>query len=350
MPTYSNGTLYFAGSAGYQQVQVTLSGNGLVVLSDDGVTQYARANRDEISVASKVANLPREVVLPNKDLLNIEADENLNHWLDTPAGSKQSIETVAVKLESSRVWLIASILLSPLLLFGTFKYLVPALAITFADYVPDSLTAVTSRHTLAVLDRTLLSPSTLPDETASKIRASFSPLLAAYSRDGRRYRVLFRQTDAMGANAFALPDGTIVFTDDIIELMGTEPGDLQAILLHEIGHVEHNHSMRLVAESLATTLIITYFFGDVSGLIELFMGVSGTVVENQYSQRLEWEADGFALEQGAKFNLEPKAFVSAMSKLADALPPDSQSEHFFSSHPLLQERINRAREAQQNQH
>ena len=124
------------------------------------------------------------------------------------------------------------------------------------------------------------------------------------------YDVQFRQSEAFGPNAFALPDGTIVFTDDWAELLEQEQRLLEAILLHEIAHV--NHSMQMVAESIVATIAISYFVGDVSGAVEAFMGVGTSVMQND-SHRLMNEADNYAIEQLREMR-GPQDFADAMKR------------------------------------
>ncbi|RDV27433.1 hypothetical protein DXV75_05220 [Alteromonas aestuariivivens] len=335
------GQYYLAGSSSCQRVIVRITEKQLLVSGSEGGELVCCSEQPELKVQSRVGNLPREVVLPNRDMLYVEGGPELDSWLDG-----NSHMSVASKLEKSRAWLIGSLVFSPILLFGIFKYLVPALAITFAAYVPYSLTKVTSAHTLAALDKSILNASQLDAQRQSDLQMAFSATIEQFSDDEKFYKVLFRDSDEMGANAFALPDGTIVFTDGIVELMDGDAQLLNAVLLHEIGHVEHRHSMRMIAESLASTLIISYFFGDVSGAVELFFGVSGTVVQNQYSQKLEWQADEFALQQAPRVGLQPEDFADAMQTLADSHPGNDYLMRLFSSHPSIEERIERARAAQ----
>src|SRR5690606_15515209 len=110
---------------------------------------------------------------------------------------------------------------------------------------------------------------------------------------------------------------------------------LDAILLHEIGHVEHNHSMQMIAESLVATLTISYVFGDLSGAIESFMGIGSAVVQNQFSQEHEWDADNFALKQLKQLSRNPDDFAAAMRKLAERQPENSEAAAWFNSHPML---------------
>ena len=90
----------------------------------------------------------------------------------------------------------------------------------------------------------------------------------------------------------------------------------------------------------------TYFFGDVSGVFETFMGASNTLINNQFSQKLETEADDFALRHASAAGLTPEDFADALESLASSLPPESEMDKILSSHPMLKDRIEKARAAQ----
>ncbi|MDU0356297.1 M48 family metallopeptidase [Paraglaciecola aquimarina] len=221
--------------------------------------------------------------------------------------------------------------------------MIPGVAVHFADYVPNKAIQIASEHTLYSLDKTLLDESKVDAKLQQRYREHWQQTLGQLTLEDAQYSLNFRHSDKMGANAFALPDGTIVVTDDLLSLIDNNQDLLQAILLHEIGHVERNHSMRLIAETLATSLAIDYFFGDLGGMIEVFAGLSNTIVQNQFSQKLEWEADNFALTQIEALGLDPESFALAMEKLAESLPDESKLDTLMQSHPLMKERIENAR-------
>jgi Zn-dependent protease with chaperone function len=159
-----------------------------------------------------------------------------------------------------------------------------------------------------------------------------------------RLNIQFRQSETMGANAFALPNGTIVITDELVKLIGDNHDLLTAILLHEIGHVEHKHFMRLISESLATSISVNYFFADLGGLAEFVAGVSNIIVQNQFSRKLEWEADNYALSKLVELGMDRESFAEAMQKLAVTLPKESKLTLLLQSHPSMQSRIDNAKD------
>lgn len=286
---------------------------------------------------SKLGNLPREIYLPDGDKLVCYGVRALDEWLD------KKKRTTLFAMESQRKWLIISLLLVPLSLYGLFGFLVPWAAVNFAAYVPDSVKHLASKQTLKALDHSVLGPSQLSATEKAHMRGQFDQVLAVIHTQHNHFNIVFRQGNIMGPNAFALPDGTIVFTDEIIELLDNQQDLLDAILLHEVGHVERNHAMQMVAESLFATIVISTYFGDVTGALDLFMGAGSTLVHNQFSQEHEWEADNYALRQLKLMHRDPATFAQAMEKLASLMPSTDESvSQWFSSHPHIEARIENA--------
>ncbi|WP_416305631.1 M48 family metallopeptidase [Neptunicella sp. SCSIO 80796] len=329
------GQLYKSGSASASSVTLHLEGNELVICAaeNDSITRYVQT---QLKAKSRIGNLPREVLMPDGDFLVFQSTPDVDSWLDGNGEGRVS------NMESSRHWIYLSLLLVPLSLYVIFGFVLPWMAVAMADYVPDSVKRVASRQTLNAMDRTILDASELAPEDKQRILQSFEALVSQIDTEHRQFHIYFRQSDVMGANAFALPDGSIIFTDDMIELVDKQQPILDAILLHEIGHVEHNHSMQMIAESLVATLTISYVFGDLSGAVESFMGIGSAVVQNQFSQEHEWDADNFALKQLKQLSRNPDDFAAAMQKLAELQPENSEAAAWFSSHPMLKARIDNA--------
>ena len=72
----------------------------------------------------------------------------------------------------------------------------------------------------------------------------------------------------MPANAFALPGGTVVMTDAIVQAAadkGISDDALVGVLAHEIGHVVHRHGMRMVVEQGVLNMGLGLAFGRCVG-------------------------------------------------------------------------------------
>lgn len=90
-------------------------------------------------------------------------------------------------------------------------------------------------------------PSRLPTARQAEISRRFEALQAP--DDGvPAYEIVFRANRRLPANAFALPSGTLILTDDLVKLAKTD-NHLMAVLAHELGHVQARHGLRLVIQA-----------------------------------------------------------------------------------------------------
>ena len=333
----AKGQLYPRAGAAAYQVDCDVNGEALIVGSFEADSEQAYL-RSEVTCKPKLGRLPREITLPGNVLLVCDSSESLDAWLDGKGGDAIN------KLESKRHWVIASVVMVPVLLYLVFAFIMPWIAVRFADVIPQEAKFVASQHTLSAMDATILEPSGLPVTQQSSLQAHFHKVINDIRVNHDYFDIQFRKSSFTGPNAFALPDGTIVYTDDMITLAGEDLAILDAILLHEVGHVEQNHSMQMIAESLFTTLAVSYFFGDLTGAIEAFFGVGSTVLHNKFSQAHERAADDFALHQLSVTGRNPEDFARAMEKLSESLPEASETvENWLSTHPVMKERIEKAR-------
>ncbi|MDM7862009.1 M48 family metallopeptidase [Alteromonas sp. ASW11-36] len=334
---------YHDGGSKASAVMISLEGDKLIVTSPESEFESLSFDKDLIQVKSKLGGLPREIILPTKDLIIVDGDRELDAWLDGDFGGRLN------KWETNRRWLITSVLGVPILVYLVFGFGIPWFAVHLADYVPQSVKAISSERTLSALDYSVLEPSALSEDTQLSIQQGFREVVRAIDTDLDSYNVQFRQSETFGPNAFALPDGTIVFTDALVDLLEREQRLLDAIFLHEIGHVEQNHSMQMVAESIVATIAISYFVGDVSGAVEAFMGVGSSVLQNRFSQAHEWQADDYAIMQLRAMGRSPQDFADAMLAFAEFVPASPDVVSWFETHPGTTDRIENAERAAEQQ-
>lgn len=338
MRKITDGTYYLAGSSEALPVNLFLtSDHHLVIQTKKNDIEIGFVGFEDLTINSCLGNMPREVVLPDKQALHINGNKEIDDWLYPKKSNRIH------RLESSFRFALLAIVVVPVSLIGIFKFALPALAIQFAELVPEYVTDLSSNNTLAALNRTVLEESELDDATQQKLIKSWQGVVAQLPVQQHKFQFQFKKSEFFGANAFALPNGTIVVTDDLVTLLDGQDNLLMAIILHEIGHVEHKHSMRLVAETLISSLAIDYLIGDVGGVIEVFAGASTTIIQNRFSQALEWEADDFSLSNIHLTGYSPTDFADAMSKLAEKGSESNKLSALLSSHPMTQARIDNAR-------
>jgi Zn-dependent protease with chaperone function len=132
------------------------------------------------------------------------------------------------------------------------------------------------------------------------LRAQFDALLTRMGPELRRYpgyapqfTLVFRS--GIPANAFALPGGTVVMTDELVTLTEKNSlGDdaLIGVLAHEIGHVVHRDGTRLLVEQGVLQIGLGLALGDVSSIVSFG---STLLTGLAYRRQHEAEADCFAV-------------------------------------------------------
>jgi len=84
----------------------------------------------------------------------------------------------------------------------------------------------------------------------------------------------------LGANAFTLPDGSIILLDDLITAVGDDRETL-AVLAHELGHAHHRHGLQMLLRSSVLGAFLTLYVGDVSHLLA---AAPAALLQARYSQ------------------------------------------------------------------
>ena len=137
-------------------------------------------------------------------------------------------------------------------------------------------------------------------------------------------------------NAFALPDGHIIVFTGILDQM-KDYSELVGLLGHEVVHVNHRHTMKMICRNLSGYLFISVVLSDVNGI----MAVIGDNVRNlqslSFSRQFEREADvdGFHLMTLNQVN--PRGMTNLFSRLQSR--NNLSIPEFLSSHPVTQERL-----------
>jgi Zn-dependent protease with chaperone function len=213
-----------------------------------------------------------------------------------------------------------------------------------ARHLPPVLGKTLSRQALKVLDRGFLEPSTIPVERRSALRAEFREL--GLPEGGTpASALLFRRSEQLGANAFTLPDGTIVILDDLITQIGDDR-QILAVLSHELGHGHGHHGLRLLLQSSAVGAFWTLYIGDISNLVA---AAPPAIVQARYSQDLEREADDYGAALLIHNGMSPGLLAEALKKLL-ASHPAAANMGYLSSHPSTDERMRHLRQLAESFH
>lgn len=222
---------------------------------------------------------------------------------------------MAQRLQRRWPLILGALLCTALLIWGFTRWGAPWVAGQLARLAPLSWERSISQEALDQLERQgILKPSRIAPARQSELQLRFADLSAKAPpslRPDHAYAppmdVQFRS--GMGPNAFALPGGVVVMTDDMVDLArrnGLGDEALMGVLAHEAGHVLYRHGTRRVIELGILNVGSALVLGDASGVA----ATGGTLLAAlAYSRDHEREADCFAIAmmQATAQPLEPMA-------------------------------------------
>jgi len=327
------GTYYFPKSS--QAVDAQLHVNGDMVS-----LHYQGQCRNSYHLASltqhiTIAGVPMEVGFA--DGAKFSAQDPLVR-LSSPRNSLESFE-------QNKTLIIASVVLVPALLWFVMMVLMPRLAQSSVAYLPDIVSQQMGKQAFEIIKRTMLEPSVTEEAQQQQLKRQWQDTLIALDLSPEKYTLHVYGSEFFGPNAFALPDGTVVITDDLITQLDDNSDAALAVLLHEIGHVEHQHSLSMVAQSVSSAVAFAMIFGDIEGIGEILLGTGSTLIQSKFSRNMEREADDYALAKLEQLGKSGDAFAQAMQSFLDLKGKhgDSQLLKYLASHPDTQERIDKAK-------
>jgi Zn-dependent protease with chaperone function len=229
------------------------------------------------------------------------------------------------------------------LVLGAYLYGLPAAARVVAAHIPLETERAVGSDALQWLDRRWFQPSQLPADRTRPIEEGFQRLKAGLPYEPH-YRLEFRDAPRIGENAFALPGGTIILTDQMVRRAVTDEEAI-SILAHEIGHIELRHTMRHVLQDSAIAVLVAAVTSDAASLGVAVAGMPVLLAQARYSRDFEAEADEFAFALLKRRGYSPDAFASLMERLSRDSRRSERTFAFVSTHPISEQRIQRAREA-----
>lgn len=311
--------------------------NTLRVESEGMVLEFAVAEAD---LSPRLGSMPRTLKLRGEGHLELADSPLLDQWIPTAS----RVEAFAHWLEQRRTAALGSAVVTVLGVVFFFQVGLPWMANKVAPLVPAAMERTISRQAMALIDRMHVSPTRLPLERREQLQAQFSALVAGLPREAD-FRLEFRDAPKLGPNAFALPDGLVVVTDQLVELVESD-AELVAVLAHEAGHHEHRHGMRQALQSSAVVVVAGFLFGDLSGTGSLSVSIPVLLLESGFSRSHEREADQFAFDLLRERGRSPADFAAAMSRLSKHYgEKDMGAVSYLSTHPASAERIEAAERA-----
>ncbi len=290
-----------------------------------------------VRISERLGNIPRRFRLPDGALFETPDNDGADAMLAGTGRGRSLID----RLERSWRWVALSVVLILAASYGFAVYGIPALALALADATPPNITTILSARTLQTLDGTFLKPTKLKPEQRAKALA----ILARAARFGHNppstYRLVFRDAPRIGPNAFALPDGEIIVTDQLFPMIKAD-AELEGVLAHEMAHVDRRHGLQSLYQASLVPAAIALATGDASQLGHLTTLLPGILIQSSYSRGFEQQADDDSAVILKEDGQDPAALARFLLRMdAKFCAKKACGSSWISSHPATVDRANR---------
>lgn len=330
---------YYDGiSARRHAVSLSLAEGWLAVRGDEVAREEPFSS---MSISEKLGNSPR--LLRFQDGSHCEvSDHAAFETLLAAAGYRP--QSLVSRLEGKWRYALAAVLFCTASAVAGFYWGLPWVAEQAAARVPQGMALAIDEQVLDTFDDGLMQASKLDAARQQQLSQRFSALHD--SQELPPHTLEFRASPAIGANAFALPGGTIVVTDELVALAASDD-EVIAVLAHELGHVSERHPLRQLLQSSVVGLAMAWYLGDISSLLA---AAPTLLLQTSYSREFERRSDRYAARLLQMNGIKPVHLANILEKLESShfgakKNTPSRIEELFSTHPDTGERIRLLREA-----
>jgi Zn-dependent protease with chaperone function len=330
---------YFDGqSARQQSVTLTIAQGQLQLHGEELLRELPLSN---LSISAKMGRSPRLVHFSDGGHCEINNHADFEAMLQ---GADMHTKSLLSILENSWRYALAATLLLIIFVIGSFYWGLPWIANVAAERIPPAIALGIDTHVLNSVDDGLMQASELSSKRKQTLTKRFDNLRNMNALP--QHHLEFRNSKAIGANAFALPGGTIIVTDQLVALAGNDE-EILAVLAHELGHVSERHPMRQLLQSSVIGLAMTWYLGDISTLLAAAPTI---LLQTSYSRNFERRADLYAANILRMNGIAPSRLADILLKLesshsgkTEAKEHKSHIADLFSSHPDTAKRIQQLR-------
>jgi Zn-dependent protease with chaperone function len=305
------GRYFFPLSARCVDAVAEALGETLTITGEDGLA-LASLHLKSVRATSRLGSMRRRLDFPDGSSFDTEDNDAVDTLL---RGSG-----ILHRLEKSWRMALASVAVAALATAGFVIYGVPASAGWLARHTPPSVAAYTTRQTLDTMDKFALNPS----KTSRGVRQHYLGLFAMVASHAPRgpsgYHLLFRDAPAIGPNAFALPDGSVVLTDQMIRLVKRDE-EIEGVFAHEMSHVDRAHGLQRIYQASLVPATIAFITGDASQLGHFAAILPGILLQSAYSRAFEQQADDDAAALMRAMGKSPAVLRAVAARTGWALIP-----------------------------
>lgn len=307
----------------------------MLIIRDEQGHQLHSIPKSELTIEPRIGSMPRKVILPDQSLLQttdtdlVDSLHNGRFWNSVAAS-----EQFGLPLLLTTIACIVAV-------FGLYKYGLPLLVTLAVAATPDQIPELIDHSTLTSMDQFIAKPSGISSKRQDQIIDIFDELTWIASHENTalqaKFTLQFRDIPSVGPNAFALPGGTIVLTDQFVRTF--ESDDVIAgVLAHEIGHVVHEHSLRRLYRGLGIAGLAAILAGDTGPILEEILLEGNAILALAHSRKNEMEADVYSIDLLHQAGRDPHSLIVFFETIME-LTQSGDENDFLSTHPATLDRI-----------
>lgn len=231
---------------------------------------------------------------------------DIPEWVPIP---QKEFQQKIWKLERTPALILFSVVFVVALGFSTLKWGIPFASKVVAFQLPANTLQNIGQKAEDYIVKDWTGPSKLAQGQQAQIKQEYLSKIA----EGRPAKIIFRDGGRIGANALALPNNTIIVTDQLIEMAHSDQ-EILGVLAHEQGHLVERHSLQQALSSLGFSILLVAVTGD-SG--DLMTSLPVAILGAKYSRQFEQQADLYALKLMDKKHIEVSHFANFLQRMED---------------------------------
>ncbi|MFT5138412.1 MAG: hypothetical protein ACI9H8_001658 [Lysobacterales bacterium] len=158
---------------------------------------------DQLAISDRLAQLHRKISFPDGGIFTTPDNGSIDLWLASQ-GKLPGFSIVSF-FEDSWRWVLLALIAIPFILYLLFTVGMPVIAKPLAATIPDSVKNRLDNEIIQMLDEQLTEPTEINEQFQSQISELYEKFSWADDTE-----LLFRKGAMIGANALALPGGTVI--------------------------------------------------------------------------------------------------------------------------------------------
>ena len=330
-----------------RNAELTITADGDLIIAIGGIDSRRLHSLADVRIPNRIANTPRHIRLPDGASCEVRDNDTLDAMQARAEHGPQPLgrrfERLLHRTDSTWRGAAAALAVTAAILLSFTEWGAPAVATVVVAATPPEVEAVIGENLMTLwLQLDALEPTELDQKQQNDLLSAFYKMKE--DTGVKATDLGFFSAPGFGPNAFALPGGTVVITDQLVELAENDE-EVVAVLAHEVGHVAGRHVMRRIAQTSSMIVLWTAFTGDAS-VAALSILAPEQLLAQRYSRAFERDADQFAFDYLLGAGIAPTRLGDFLQRLEKAHAAGGVP-NWLASHPGTEERARNAAEAAQ---